>query len=187
MIKFSVGSVALTIDFSFFAVIAILFMTENGYNILCGLSVCFIHEIGHIITMLIMNERIKSIGIYGTGIKIIPYRNPFRAVYRDIIILFSGALLNFITALCTFSTMPIFSLMNLCIGIFNLLPYRCSDGGEIFTELAEYYGNNFIKQNSYRILRAMSIAVSVLILIMFVHFGIFNFTLVITLVYLICT
>ena len=187
MIKFSLKNISFTVDLSFFAVIAVLCLIENGSSILAAMSVCFIHETGHIIAMLLLDERIKAVKFYGTGIRIVPYKNPLKPLCKDLTILFAGSAFNFLAAVSVMifaENMQLFAVMNIIIGIFNLLPYSCSDGGEIMVCIMEYYGNDFIRQNTYKILKIMSIITSAVIFLFSVRYGVFNFTLAATLVYL---
>lgn len=187
MISFYLKKIKFIIDFSFFAVIALLCLIDGGENLISAFSVCLIHETGHLIPMVIFGEKISLVKIYGTGIRIVPYKNPLKAVYKDIIILASGSFTNFLTGaflLLFFENAQIFAFMNIILGIFNLLPYRNFDGGEIILTLINYYGNENFKYNSTAIIRFISIITSIIILFSAYHYGLRNLTLFITILYL---
>lgn len=185
--EFTAGRLKIKADFSFFAVIALLLMLNSEINIISAFSVCFIHETGHLIPMIITGEKIRLIRFYGAGIRIVNEKNPFRAFYKDMIILWGGSITNFAAAavsavLC--GGMNIFSVMNIVTGIFNLLPYRNFDGGEILMMLIEYYGSENMKYHIHIIMRITGGMVSLLIVLFFYFSGMSNITLIITVLYL---
>lgn len=187
MISFSIDRIKFTVDFSFFAVIAFLCIIDGGKNIISAFSVCIIHETGHLIPMIISGEKINSVRICGAGIRIIPYKNPLKAVFMDIVILAGGSAFNLITGFIIIlltENISLFAAMNIIIGVFNLLPYRNFDGGEIILTLMEYYGNEFIKYNAEKIVFFIGIITSLLIFSAAYSHGIINLTLIFTLVYL---
>lgn len=187
MISFSLKRIKFTVDFSFFAVIAFLCIIDGGKNIISAFSVCLIHETGHLIPMTISGEKIKSVSICGAGIRIVPYKNPLKPIFTDIAILAGGSFFNFITgfSVILFSeNISLFAAMNIIIGIFNLLPYRNFDGGEIMLILMEYYGNEFIRLNAEKIVFFIGIITSLMIISAAYSYGIINLTLIFTLIYL---
>ena len=105
----------------------------------------------------------------------------------DIVILAGGSAFNLITGFIIIlltENISLFAAMNIIIGVFNLLPYRNFDGGEIILTLMEYYGNEFIKYNAEKIVFFMGIITSLLIFSAAYSHGIINLTLIFTLVYL---
>ena len=61
MIEFYIGKVRFNIEFSFLAVIALLGVLDNGRNFIYGLWVCIIHEVGHIIPMFLLGEKVRAV------------------------------------------------------------------------------------------------------------------------------
>lgn len=187
MIEFSLNKIKLRADFSFFAVIAVLFMLDDEINMISAFSVCFIHEIGHLIPMTLFGEKINLIRLYSAGIRIVPEKNPLKPFYMDIIILIGGSMMNFITAIIIIiinGDLNVFSLMNIIIGIFNLLPYRNFDGGEILISLIEYYGSENMKYHIDMLIRCAGIIVSSCLAFIFFMLGMSNITLITTIFYL---
>jgi Zn-dependent protease len=187
MIEFSFNKIKLRADFSFFAVIAVLFMLDDEINIISAFLVCLIHETGHLIPMTLFGEKINMIRLYGAGIRIIPEKNPLKPFYRDMIILMGGSIMNFIVAIAIIAVgrkINVFSLMNIIIGIFNLLPYRNFDGGEILISLIEYYGSENMKYHTDMLIRFAGIIISVCLAFIFFISGAPNITLAVTILYL---
>ena len=122
------------ISFYFFAVIVLVIVSDKSNLSLYFFIAMFIHEIGHLITILYYKIKIKKISFKIYGIKIEINQNKYSTNYQEILILLSGALANFVTA----SVIYIFNvnlkpllITNLIIGTFNLLPVDSLDGGKI--------------------------------------------------------
>lgn len=126
----------LTIEMSFyfFAVIALVISSDKSNLSLYFFISMFIHEIGHLITILYYKIKIKKISFKIYGIKIEIDQNKYLNNYQEILILLSGSLSNFATALVIYifniNLKPLL-IANLIIGTFNLLPVDSLDGGKI--------------------------------------------------------
>ncbi|MEG0895332.1 MAG: hypothetical protein RSE93_06410, partial [Oscillospiraceae bacterium] len=99
------------------------------------------HETGHIITLLILKIKASCISFEITGIKLI---NPQTVLSynKELIILFSGSVINIILFSLFYPWSynnyfcGVFSVSNLLIGIFNLLPVTNFDGGKIIKNIS---------------------------------------------------
>ena len=126
----------LTIEMSFyfFAVIALVISSDKSNLSLYFFISMFIHEIGHLITILYYKIKIKKISFKIYGIKIEIDQNKYLNNYQEILILLSGSLSNFATALVIYifniNLKPLL-IANLIICTFNLLPVDSLDGGKI--------------------------------------------------------
>ncbi len=122
------------ISFYFFAVIALVISSDKSNLSLYFFISMFIHEIGHLITILYYKMKIKKISFKIYGIKIEIDQNKYLNNYQEILILLSGSLSNFATALVIYifniNLKPLL-IANLIIGTFNLLPVDSLDGGKI--------------------------------------------------------
>ena len=122
------------ISFYFFAVIVLVIVSDKSNLSLYFFIAMFIHEIGHLITILYYKIKIKKISFKIYGIKIEIDQNKYLTNYQEILILLSGALANFVTALVIYifniNVKPLL-ISNLIIGTFNLLPVDSLDGGKI--------------------------------------------------------
>lgn len=122
------------ISFYFFAVIVLVIVSDKSNLSLYFFIAMFIHEIGHLITILYYKIKIKKISFKIYGIKIEIDQNKYLTNYQEILILLSGALANFVTALVIYifniNVKPLL-IANLIIGTFNLLPVDSLDGGKI--------------------------------------------------------
>lgn len=135
--KLDFEKTTLKINFSFaVAVTLTLIIDESGVGAIALLG-CIIHEAGHIICLLVLGEKPKKIELSFYGIKL--ERNPMstQSTAGDILVFVSGPSANFIFSAVLFLLSNIYhslrdaAIISLCIGIFNLLPCRPLDGGNI--------------------------------------------------------
>lgn len=189
MIEFSIRGIKISIHFSFFAAAALLMLCRESDYAICGLYACLLHETGHLVAMYVLNQPIKRLVFYGAGIKIVQPPMSIKLRMRDeLLILSAGCAANFIIAAVSFIlNNEVFAAVNMLIGIFNLLPLIFLDGGKIILTLLYYYldSENGLKAEKY--LKAADIIIIPLVLIIFKALGLGNFTLYVTLIYLLFT
>ena len=139
MLKFKLKSVIVRLDFSFFAVLAlVLFVDKSGCAVLSFIaSVC--HEAGHLIVLFAEKNIPECITLCGGGIKISKCKHK-----ASVPVLLAGSLSNFLLGLIFVaasdwtSVFPLlFAYANFLIGAFNLLPLNNLDGGQLVTLIAE--------------------------------------------------
>lgn len=107
-------------------------------NILKGL-LCFlaltIHELGHIIVAYNQGERISILKILPFGFSC-QLKNQSKITSNKMLkILIAGPAVNIITAGLVFYWTPQFAMINLLIGLFNLIPIGELDGMRILNIL----------------------------------------------------
>lgn len=156
--------------FSFFAVLAILSWQDGANSALLGLYACLLHEAGHLMVMELVRVPVRKVVFYGAGIRIESIGLELTGWFREALVLVSGCAVNIVIFLGTISSpyasLRLFALMNLSIGIFNLIPVKKFDGGRLFTLL----GQRFIPPRLFglwewirRIVAALLIAVMALL------------------------
>ncbi len=97
---------------------------------LCVLAI-LIHEVGHLSLMIIFKYYPLGIEIKCFNIKIIEkfrYKNEF---YKDILVTLAGPFFNILFFFLLFYINIKLALINLYIGLFNLLPAASLDGGQL--------------------------------------------------------
>lgn len=169
MFSFSIRNTKISIDIGFLAVISVI-MLSGGKFYGCSFFACIIHELGHLLQMFIVNDTAESVSFNVTGIKLVPSGSRLRSVYSDMSVLLAGPAANFTVAFLLSAANEgrhnVFTVINLMIGIFNLLPFECLDGGSVVRCATEY----FIKHDR---LRGVMTAVHTLnIFIVFILVGI---------------
>ena len=191
MISFSFKNIKICFDFTFFAVFFIFMMLDtSGYGIL-ALYASLIHEMGHLIMMLIVGCKPKSLLFYCAGIKITAPERVRLSFTTEFLVLVMGSAVNivlfFICYFCSDKTslkMPVFAIINLLIGVFNLLPVNMFDGGRIFELMLSRF---LLPDTAYFISRALGIIItlsSLLASIILYSLDIVNFTVVATFCYI---
>lgn len=131
--KLDIGKTAFKIDVSFAAAVTLtLILDESGIGAL-ALFCCIIHELGHIVCLLLLGEKPKSVTLSFYGIKL-ERSGEYWGRLKETAVYASGPAFNFLFALF----MLLFgektksaSVLSLLIGVFNLIPCRPLDGGNL--------------------------------------------------------
>lgn len=165
MINFKTKDINIVFRFTFFAVAALFLLFRNNEIAVMGIAASLIHEIGHIVAMKIFGVRLKSIEFYLLGIKIYKSETKMLPVHKELIILASGILLNMtLSVISLLSNSPLFftfGMVNAAIGLFNLLPVKVFDGGQMKELLLE----NFTEDSEYSTMIKTSVEIFIYILI----------------------
>lgn len=132
MIFFCLGNVKIFVEFSFIAVCAVLSAVGDLNILMYGFFAVILHEMAHLMSMVILGMKLKSITFHGCGIRICPEQALF-SYWREIIILLSGPLANIlayvIIRLFTGDCNLELANAQLVLGVLNLFPCRRLDGG----------------------------------------------------------
>lgn len=135
--KFKIFGTEIEITFLFVAFLSVFIYIDKSGLILHCLIASFFHETAHLTVMHSMSCKPKSVKFMLSGIQIV--RGFGYDIKKDIIISFCGPLANlFLSAvffinyyLYALDIFLVFSAVNLMIGVYNLLPFKGLDGGEI--------------------------------------------------------
>jgi stage IV sporulation protein FB len=138
MIK-KVGNTEVSFNFIYVALLClVLLLDENGGIFFCFLA-SVLHEIGHLLVLLILHQPIESVKISVFDIKIKSnYHLSFKGQFALIL---SGVVFNFLLSLIFFKIIPLFAYANLFIGIFNIMPVSTLDGGQALKLLLNRFIN----------------------------------------------
>lgn len=103
-----------------------------GVNIYIILFSVAIHELGHILAALTIGAKADNFTIHGFGVELsFPGKTP--SPNKLLYISAGGPLASFSAAIFAYSIkQPQLYIINLCVGIINLLPVYPLDGGNIF-------------------------------------------------------
>jgi len=102
--------------------------------VLISIPALILHECGHLAVALLCGVKVRTVGICITGLYTKRESGPRLA---NLLISFSGPLVNLLLAAALQSGLPAFARVNLIIGIFNLLPLPHSDGSRIIALLRQ--------------------------------------------------
>jgi len=139
--KFKLFGTEIYVSFLFAAIITLMLATDKTGLALPSLFAVFMHEIGHLFAMWVLDCNPKSVRLIPASVQISSsVTNRYR---KDISIALIGPLVNLIlfgslyfNYLCFKNKITqIYALINLVVGLFNLLPVTGLDGGTILFSL----------------------------------------------------
>lgn len=136
---FRVFGIKVKVSFLFVALVTTFMVIDSSKYMLLGLSSALIHEMGHIIAMILVGSKPAKIEFNLFDIDIKDNNRNNRNYKNDVFTLLGGSIANFLTALFLWILYYIFKdqsiLMliseNLILGFFNILPIESLDGGQI--------------------------------------------------------
>lgn len=136
---FKVFGIKIKISFLFVALITTFIVIDSSKYMLLGLSSALIHEMGHIMAMILVGSKPSKVEFNLFDIDIKDNNRNNRDYRNNIFILLGGSITNFLIALFlwilyyVFKDQSIFMLIseNLILGFFNILPIESLDGGQI--------------------------------------------------------
>lgn len=130
MICFKLFKIKIYIWFSFFAIISLLLVLSRNDLIILGVFAGIIHEMGHITAFLIKGYPPREIHLEYSGIRLIPERRVF-SLKEESLFLISGSAMNIICFIIFYKLFKLWAYIHLVLGIFNLLPVKSLDGGQL--------------------------------------------------------
>lgn len=136
--KIKHGETDVKISLSFAATVTCMLILDDSGVCSVALFCCFVHEMAHILCLIACGEKPALIEFSFYGIKL--ERMPVHSRRYDILIYASGPAANFIlyAVFATLSSdaapMKNAAVISLVIGLFNMLPCRPLDGGNILFE-----------------------------------------------------
>ncbi|MDO5150203.1 MAG: hypothetical protein ACI4KB_06005 [Oscillospiraceae bacterium] len=141
MFSVKILNTVVSVNIGFLAVIALITLNGGDYS---GLSfaACMIHEAGHIAAVHLSGSGVKRISFGIKGISMYREEGMLISPSADIMILISGPAANLFTALMVFlfsRETGYFFIINIILGIFNLLPFSVLDGGAAADIFFEYH------------------------------------------------
>ncbi len=93
-----------------------------------SLSSLALHELAHVAAAKALGVRVKRFGVSWKGPYIVREAG---SVDRNMLIALSGPVMNLMLSACLWPLMPRFAFVNLWVGLFNLLPFKSSDGTRV--------------------------------------------------------
>ena len=133
MISFKTGGVTVRVDFSFLVFNALVFLFRDSALVLAFYTTCAIHEFGHILALWLTGGKLSAVSFSGAGIRMETVRAAAEPVRRSLAVLLAGPAAN----LLVFGLMRLadcggtFPELNLLAAAYNMLPFRCLDGGAV--------------------------------------------------------
>ncbi|MBQ9468192.1 MAG: M50 family metallopeptidase [Clostridia bacterium] len=113
--------------------LAVFLFFSRDLTLPAALLAALLHECGHIAALYLAGGRLKRIRIGPFGGEILPDER-ILSYRQNLFVSFAGPAVNLLSAVFFCSSVPVLRLFGLCsagIGLFNLVPVRGLDGGEI--------------------------------------------------------
>ncbi len=130
--RFKIKNTEVKISFSFFAVFLLSLVSDTFNFYLYSFIASLVHEFIHVAFILLFNAQITefSLTLFGGNIK----RNTTKFISntKEAVISFSAPVTNIVigvVSLFIIRKLSLFGIVNLFIGIFNILPFYSFDGG----------------------------------------------------------
>lgn len=183
MLEFIIKDYKIKLSFSFFAVLAVLFLIGDSFAVITALLCCFIHEFGHMIMMYRYSVPVSEIMLYAGGIKLKCEPERLYDKKSEVCVLLAGAGVNIICFLVFRRILIQFAYTSLILGLFNLLPFKYFDGGRVLKLVFED-SVSAAMNTAYKVIRSVLILLTVCVIIIMIHNGITNLSLIITLIYI---
>lgn len=142
--KLSLGKTALRINVSFAAVITLMLILDESGTCAIALFCCIVHEIGHIVCLLISGEKPAAVELSFYGIKLERKEPSTLSTAEEMAVYAAGPIMNLVFAAFMMpfasehSEIKSAAAISLCIGVFNLIPCIPLDGGNILSCFLHY-------------------------------------------------
>lgn len=164
--KLELGKTELKINVSFAAAVTLMLILDESGVCAVALLCCIVHELGHIMCLLVMGEQPKLIELSFYGIKLERRQTAGIKSIAEIAVYASGPAVNLIFSAALFliseavQGIRTAAVISLGVGLFNLIPCRPLDGGNIlFAAICRHAD----EERSKRICRMISASLLLLI------------------------
>ena len=135
--RFKLFGTEIYISFLFAAVIAVMLACDRTGLALPSLFAVFMHEAGHLFCMWALDTSPKSVRLIPASVQIT--RSITSSYKKDTAVALCGPIVNFVLFASLYFNYLAFgnkatlcyALLNLIIGVFNMLPVKGLDGGTV--------------------------------------------------------
>lgn len=172
MFKFKIGECSVCISGSFFALVTFILLLNDSTIALISLFSALFHESGHILVMIFLGEKIKTLVFSATGISLEKSDTSTFSYDGEIILSLAGIAVNGVLSVAFAVFYKIYgntvlrdiALVNMLVGGFNMLPIETLDGERTLHYL-------LLKNISREMADKISFAVSVMTIISLIAVG----------------
>ena len=139
MVILTVAGMTLAVDFTAPALLAFLVLTQPGTAVCCVLGACLLHESAHFLAAALTGQRPEALRVSAAGLRLTLKQPALCPPAPLVCILLAGAAANLTAAALLRGIGRTGAAgMHLALGIFNLLPCRCTDGGSLLAALLQH-------------------------------------------------
>ena len=177
--------VELSFQYLYFALLTVVLIIDKTGGIFCCFLASFFHEIGHLIAIILLKQKVNRVEFSLFDVKICSSYNV--SLSKELIIVLSGITFNLILFIFFYRIIPMFALANLFIGLFNALPVSTLDGGQAINILLSRYFSQRVTEIVINIITiSFSIPIFTMGIIILFNTG-YNFSFLLLGVYLFLT
>lgn len=139
MVFLSFAGMTLAADFSAPALLALLLLTQPRAAVCTLLGACLLHESAHFLAIALAGQKPELLRISAAGLRLTLKQPALCPLSALVCILTAGAAANLIAAAALrFAGRNAAADVQLLLGLFNLLPCRCTDGGALLEALLQH-------------------------------------------------
>jgi stage IV sporulation protein FB len=158
--SFKFFGIEIYVSFYFLAIITIMLYTDKTGLASIMLFAIFLHELGHVLAMILLSCRVLKIRLIPSSVQIV--KDSSKGYESDLLIALAGPFANFIAFMVFKGCFENFALINFAVGAYNLLPFKGLDGGTIcYSVLCKMFDIN----KAASILKYITITVAVILII----------------------
>lgn len=139
-------------------VFTLIAISESEFSLILIIS-CLTHELAHLIVCKVLGGKLGGIYPNCAGL-LISYYPADMSYFREAVVLLAGSFANLVLGLIFLCfDVPRISVVNVAVGLLNLLPMKGLDGGEVMYLLMSYFINEY---SAYKIVRIISAFLAIL-------------------------
>lgn len=132
---FNLGGVRLRISFGFLAVLSLMLILDSAGNIVLSLGAIALHELAHIAALYLVGGGLDGLTLMLCEFRILS-RDHGMSNLQQLVVAAAGPAINLLAGLVLIPFYRNFALVNMAMGIFQLLPAATLDGDNILKFLS---------------------------------------------------
>jgi len=119
------------VDYGFIGLVCVLYLFDRQNLLIPTLLAALVHECGHVFMICLTGNRISRVRLSAFGACIDLDQTNRISYISEAVIAVGGPLFGLCCAFLFAKINPVFSGLNFCLALFNLLPIAPLDGGKI--------------------------------------------------------
>ena len=156
-----IAGMVLAVDFTAPALMALLAMVLPPPALAQMLGACILHEAAHFLAMVLLRRKPACLRVSAAGLRLTVQGDALCPPGTYSAILLAGGAANFLAgAFLLWAKKPDAAWAHISLGLFNLLPYRSTDGGTLVLMLLEQRFLTTAPEKPGRIMRGLCIAIT---------------------------
>ena len=161
MVCIRLFGMSIAVDFTAPALLALLSLMLPEEAVLQTVAAAVLHECGHLLTIVLLHQQPAMLRLSAAGMRLETAGTVLIPLRKFAWILLAGPLANLAAAICFYgSGLQSAAAAHLSLCLFNLLPYRSTDGGTLLFALLEAWLLPRAPERPAQIMRAAAVLTS---------------------------